>query len=99
MNKPLTRAEVAIETTWNLADLFSTREEWLAELAAVEQSLESVVRHQGRLATGPTLFQTTSLPPARMRRPATRDRYRALRTIRRGSPPAPASAIRASRKM
>jgi oligoendopeptidase F len=53
MNKPLTRSEVAIETTWNLADLFATRDEWLAELAAVERSLESVVRHEGRLAAGP----------------------------------------------
>ncbi|HSC62003.1 MAG TPA: oligoendopeptidase F [Caldimonas sp.] len=53
MNKPLTRAEVAIETTWNLADLFATRDAWLAELAAVERSVETVVRHQGRLGDGP----------------------------------------------
>jgi len=52
MNKPLTRSEVAIETTWNLADLFPTRDAWLAELAAVERSVESVVRYQGRLASG-----------------------------------------------
>jgi oligoendopeptidase F len=56
MNKPLTRSEVAIETTWNLADLFATRDQWLAELAAVEGSLESVVRHQGRLAAGPAVL-------------------------------------------
>ncbi len=56
MNKPLTRSEVAIETTWNLADLFATRDEWLAELAAVERSLESVVQHQGRLAAGPAVL-------------------------------------------
>ena len=53
MNKPLTRSEVAIETTWDLADLFATRDEWLAELAAVERSVESVVAYQGRLAAGP----------------------------------------------
>jgi oligoendopeptidase F len=56
MNKPLTRAEVAIDTTWNLADLFATRDEWLAEMAAVERSLESVVGHQGRLAAGPAVL-------------------------------------------
>jgi oligoendopeptidase F len=56
MNKPLTRSEVAIDTTWNLADLFATRDEWLAELAAVERSLESVVRYQGRLAAGPVVL-------------------------------------------
>jgi len=54
MNKPLTRSEVAIETTWNLADLFAMRDAWLAELAAVERSLDSVVRYQGQLATGAT---------------------------------------------
>ena len=56
MNKPLTRSEVAVETTWNLADLFATRDAWLAELAAVERSLETVVRHQGRLAAGPAVL-------------------------------------------
>ena len=56
MNKPLTRSEVAIDTTWNLADLFATRDEWLAELAAVERSIKSVVRYQGRLVEGPALL-------------------------------------------
>ena len=56
MNKPLTRAEVAPETTWDLADLFATREAWLAALAAVERSVASVTQHQGRLATGPTVL-------------------------------------------
>ena len=53
---PLTRAEVAPETTWDLADLFVTRDAWLAELAAVERSVQSVVQHQGRLATGPAVL-------------------------------------------
>lgn len=56
MNKPLTRAEVAPETTWDLADLFATRDAWLAELDAVERSVPSVVQHQGRLAEGPTVL-------------------------------------------
>ena len=56
MNKPLTRAEVAPETTWDLADLFATRGAWLAELAAVERSVESVVQHEGRLAAGPAVL-------------------------------------------
>ena len=53
MNKPLTRAEVAPETTWNLADLFATRDAWLAELADVERSVAKVVRYEGQLATSP----------------------------------------------
>jgi oligoendopeptidase F len=52
MNKPLTRAEVAPEQTWNLDDLFATRDAWLAELAAIEQALETVTVHQGRLGEG-----------------------------------------------
>ena len=56
MNKPLARAEVAPETTWDLTDLFATREAWLAALAAVERSVQSVTRYQGRLATGPTVL-------------------------------------------
>ena len=56
MNKPLTRAEVAPETTWNLADIFATREAWLAELAVVEASVASVVQYQGRLASGPAVL-------------------------------------------
>ncbi|MEO7056446.1 MAG: oligoendopeptidase F [Caldimonas sp.] len=56
MNKPLTRAEVAPETTWDLADLFATREAWLAELAAIERSIQTVVQHEGRLAAGPAVL-------------------------------------------
>ena len=53
MNKPLTRAEVAPDTTWDLTDLFATRDAWLAELGAVERSVDSVAKYRGRLATGP----------------------------------------------
>jgi len=56
MNKPLTRAEVAPETTWNLADLFATRDAWLAELGEVERSVAKVVRHEGQLATSPAVL-------------------------------------------
>jgi oligoendopeptidase F len=52
MNKPLTRAEVAPEQTWNLDDLFATREAWLAELASIEAALDTVTVHQGRLHEG-----------------------------------------------
>jgi len=56
MNKPLTRAEVAPETTWDLADLFATRDAWLAALGAVEHSVTSVVQHRGRLADAPAVL-------------------------------------------
>jgi oligoendopeptidase F len=50
--KPLTRAEVAPDTTWNLADLFATQDSWRGELAAVEESLATITRHQGKLREG-----------------------------------------------
>ncbi len=56
MNKQLTRAEVAPETTWDLADLFATRDAWLAALAAVERTVARVVQYQGRLAASPTVL-------------------------------------------
>src|SRR6185436_3153112 len=56
MDKPLTRSEVAVETTWDLADLFVTRDAWVEELSAVERAVESVVRYQDRLAAGPAVL-------------------------------------------
>jgi oligoendopeptidase F len=52
MNKPVTRAEVAIDSTWNLDDLFASREAWLAEFTDIERSVDTVVRHQGKLGEG-----------------------------------------------
>ena len=50
--KPLSRAEVAADTTWNLADLFATHDTWRTELAAIEESVTTVTRHQGKLGEG-----------------------------------------------
>src|SRR3954470_6329944 len=52
MNKPLTRAEVPVEATWNLDDLFPSQQAWSAELDAVAAAVETVTRHKGRLGTG-----------------------------------------------
>src|SRR3569623_154213 len=51
--KPLTRNEVAVDSTWILADLFPTIDEWRSELSAIEKSLDTVTRHQGKLGEGP----------------------------------------------
>lgn len=47
------RAEVAIEQTWNLADIYPSRAEWEAELTALADDLVSVTQYQGRIAAGP----------------------------------------------
>ena len=53
MNAPPRRAEVAVEATWNLQDLYPSVEDWRAELADIERSASSVAAYQGRLAEGP----------------------------------------------
>ncbi|MHB8927403.1 MAG: oligoendopeptidase F [Bacillota bacterium] len=53
MQKRLTRAEVPVEETWDLADIFPTTGAWEAELAAVEKNIANVTKHQGKLSEGP----------------------------------------------
>ena len=52
VKKRLTRAEVPVDMTWNLADLFSSAEAWEAELAAVVRDLPNVAQYQGRFHEG-----------------------------------------------
>ncbi|WP_054955126.1 oligoendopeptidase F [Paenibacillus dakarensis] len=52
MSKILTRAEVNVETTWNLNDIFETREAWEAELIAVEKDIPAVTQYESRLSEG-----------------------------------------------
>ncbi|MDI6824319.1 MAG: oligoendopeptidase F [Bacillota bacterium] len=52
MPKRLTRTELPVEQTWNLADIFPTVEAWEAELAAVSADMPTVTRYAGRLGEG-----------------------------------------------
>ncbi len=52
MARLLKRSEVPVEETWNLGDIFPTREAWEAELKAAQEALPSVVEYRGRLAEG-----------------------------------------------
>jgi oligoendopeptidase F len=52
MNAPPRRADVDVESTWNLQELFRSVDEWRAELADIERSVATVTTHQGRLAEG-----------------------------------------------
>lgn len=49
MSETLTRAEVPEEQTWNLHDLFQSKDEWEKELKAVEGELNTVTRYKGHL--------------------------------------------------
>lgn len=52
MAKKTMRSEVPVELTWNLNDLFETKEAWEKELAAVEADLPNVTQYKGRLGEG-----------------------------------------------
>lgn len=89
MNKPLTRAEVAPEQTWNLDDLFATRDAWLAELAAIDQALETVTAHQGRLGEGAgRLLACLDARDALMARMQKASTFASLRNAEDGGDPA-----------
>ncbi|MEH7235116.1 oligoendopeptidase F [Bacillus sp. JJ1562] len=53
----LLRAEVPVEQTWNLDDLFETTEAWEKELASVQSDIETVTQFKGRVGeSAKTLF-------------------------------------------
>ncbi|MFN7250478.1 MAG: oligoendopeptidase F [Anaerobacillus sp.] len=52
MAKKTMRSEVPVELTWNLNDLFETKEAWEKELAAVQADLPTVTQYKGRLGEG-----------------------------------------------
>jgi len=86
--KRLARAEVPVEQTWRLEDLFATHEAWEEELAAIEGAAAGVTQYKGRLGEGAaTLLACLSANEelgARMVRAAT---YASLRASEDGSSP------------
>ncbi len=52
----LTRAEVHVEMTWNLADIFPTPEAWETEMAAVEADIPTVTTYRGKLGEGTSVI-------------------------------------------
>jgi oligoendopeptidase F len=51
-------AEVPVEQTWNLADLFPNDAAWEAELAALERDLATVTQYRRKLGDGPQVLLT-----------------------------------------
>jgi len=52
MARRLTRAEVPVEQTWRLTDLFATHADWESEVAAIAASAGRVTQYRGRLGEG-----------------------------------------------
>jgi len=98
MSKRLTRAEVPVELTWNLTDLFPTPQDWEAGLAAVEAYLPTVTRFKGCLAEGPAvLLECLEAREALMEQYIRVYTYANLRVSADGSDPAnQAAAARAA---
>jgi oligoendopeptidase F len=51
MNRRLARADVPVEATWDLSDLFPDEAAWEAEFQAVERAGQALADYQGRLGT------------------------------------------------
>jgi oligoendopeptidase F len=49
MQNRLARADVPVELTWNLDDLFASAAQWEAELEALDATRAEVQPYQGRL--------------------------------------------------
>jgi oligoendopeptidase F len=56
VQKRLTRAEVPVDMTWNLSDIFPSDEAWEAALKAVEAKVATVTQYAGRLGEGAKTF-------------------------------------------
>lgn len=56
IEKRLVRDEVPVELTWNLADLFVTKEAWETELAVIEKQLPEFARFKGKLQNGASVL-------------------------------------------
>ncbi|MEK3798539.1 oligoendopeptidase F [Peribacillus sp. FSL H8-0477] len=56
IEKRLVRDEVPVELTWNLTDLFVTKEAWETELAVIEKQLPEFARFKGKFPNGASVL-------------------------------------------
>jgi oligoendopeptidase F len=56
VSKQYTRAEVPVEQTWNITDIFPSVAAWEQELAALPALVAAVTRFKGRLGDGPSVL-------------------------------------------
>ena len=56
MARRLTRAEVPVEQTWNLDDIFPSVEAWEEEFAALPELINNVTQYKGRLGEGASVL-------------------------------------------
>ena len=56
MSKQLHRSEVPLEETWNLEDIFPTKDDWEREFAEVDGLIESVTKFKGQTRGSPDIL-------------------------------------------
>ena len=56
IEKRLVRDDVPVELTWNLTDLFVTKEAWETELAVIEKQLPEFARFKGKFPNGASVL-------------------------------------------
>ena len=56
IEKRLLREEVPVELTWNLTDLFVSKEAWETELAVIEKQLPEFAKFKGKLQDGASVL-------------------------------------------
>ena len=93
MSRPLTRAEVDPEQTWNLDDLFSSEAAWLREVESIAAAIETVARHQGRLHDVKSLLVCLDAQDALWARLQPAYLYAYLRNASDGTDPAAQAAL------
>lgn len=93
MSRPLTRAEVDPEQTWNLGDLFASEPAWLVEVESIAAAVETVARHQGRLHDSRSLLACLDARDALWARLEPAYLYAHLRNASDGTDPAGQSAL------
>lgn len=100
MQKRLTRAEVSVELTWNLADIFPSTEDWEKELNAVAGDAGSVIKYKGRLGEGAhVLLECLEAQEALLKRLTKVATYASLKLSADGTDPANQAAAGRARSV
>jgi oligoendopeptidase F len=88
MKNRLARADVPVDLTWNLDDLFASTAQWEAELDALDTALADVLPYQGRLGEGAsTLLECLSTVEALQLRLMRLGSFANLRNAQDGTDP------------
>src|SRR5690625_1516594 len=58
VSERMTRTDVPVEQTWDVSDLFVTKEDWTNELEAIQRDITMVTQYKGKLSSDATTLFT-----------------------------------------